>query len=183
MRYRENKLHYKNYDAVQQCFLIALLNRHFNVTLLYPTKLSVLTLNTFRIDKVSDGVSTVNVCEFSKEQCKEMFTQDKESGTKVATATKLYEKNRRVFTINYLSDLALEDGYFFDITPSKKHKFSIWMDRIERVWYNGQFAFSKEDIVRIGTAVNEYIFHSFKDSNTYTLEMNNKYVNSLLPNY
>ena len=178
--YKSNIDFYKDYEGIQQSFLIGLLNSHYSFKILSPTKPSTVTVNTFRIKVISDGADDIDIYKFAQDQCQYLFDMNMKRNPKVKTAIKLNQKNRRIFALNYLVDVAREDGYFFNTESPRKFTFSVSLDRIVHVFKDNKLMFDHNSIIMKGTAINRYIFDRLRNEHNVTIEKGDATIADLL---
>lgn len=106
----------RNYQAAQGAVLIALVNEHFDITLKYPTRKTVVTLPFYYLVRISRGSDIVDVESFIEERIGLIFAQEVANGMDFQTAIRRKETHRIVEQLHYLEDIALNFGVWCETT-------------------------------------------------------------------
>ncbi|ELP93867.1 hypothetical protein EIN_176940 [Entamoeba invadens IP1] len=160
----------KDQTAFQQCFLLALLNQHARITLKRPKKISTRTSTIPLLTFIEVEASRVDVYGLASEKCEVVKSIEINKKVPIQTADRRFNKNISAFIQNFVFDACLEFGYFFDSKLSKNSMKSIQTERIQNVFYEGAYCFSRNDILSSGKRVNDYLVNLMSNKRVVTLE-------------
>lgn len=181
--YEANKNNRKDYQIIEQAILVGLLNRIYGFDIVRTTKKSQLTMNNFRIRNIGVGRDVVNIYDFAHDQCIYFYEKKATCNIKRQTVLKSFEKNRRMFVMNYLIDLAMESGFFFNfVKVNKFKKDSVNVDTFNAVYYHGKLLLSENDIIEKGKLINQYLLNRLNHAFTLKLEPNDSQLSNILFN-
>ncbi|EDR27731.1 hypothetical protein EDI_104220 [Entamoeba dispar SAW760] len=148
----------RNYQVYQQGILLALLNKHFEITLQIPTKRSVVTRQYFKINELRRGNDSIKVEEYVEQRCKEKYLQDLSNGIPEKTARRRYDTNKITEQLHLLIDLLTEFGYSFVSKWTSGKKGAQIVETIQKVISPNVTILNKE-IPVIGVQTNDYLTH------------------------
>ena len=180
----------KSFEAIQQSFVIALLNmRGIGFRFRKPERKSQKTIQTLIIEEISDENGTQNYQELLKQQCAIYTNQELENAgftnlkqeniETIASITKLHydehqtevlkqikrhkDANCLAFAFNWLLDKARANKISFKERSTKPSKLTVQMLKISEAddEENG-YHFMKDDIEKFGTEVSRYIAQGFE---------------------
>ncbi|ELP88455.1 hypothetical protein EIN_229980 [Entamoeba invadens IP1] len=147
----------RNSQVYQQAILLALINKHFQVKLLIPIKRSVLTLQLFKIEELTEGNDCIRVEDFVEKRCQEKFSNDVKQGIAEKTAKRRYETNRTTEQLHLLMDVLREFGYKFESRYTSGKKGAQKVETFNTIYLNDVVVVSQQQIVDLGTNINEKI--------------------------
>ncbi|ELP91389.1 hypothetical protein EIN_154560 [Entamoeba invadens IP1] len=179
-KYLNQKNDLKSFESIQQGVLLALLNTFCDFSLELPTKLSTVTLNNPRLVSLVIGDEEINVKRLSERMYADSFICEMQRGVKEETCVRTYEKKKRIFINNFLVDVALELGFVFDSKYSRKSRQTLQLERVQRIFKDGQLVMDRDDIIKRGKAINKYLFSLVSNNNSVTIARNNGTLQKLL---
>ena len=122
-------------------------------------------LDDINLSQVSQDQCTLFEGECKKEQLKD------NKPLKQQSVRRNLEKNKRTFVNNYIIDILMEFGYFFNVKKSKRYIGSYQMDRINNIFYNNKLLCSREEMYATGMRIQQYLFSLMKNSRGEILVM------------
>ncbi|ELP94108.1 hypothetical protein EIN_184750 [Entamoeba invadens IP1] len=152
----QSKRDMKNFESIQQCLLLGLLSRFGTFVLERPVKKSKVTFQFVKVQNFTVKGETIEIAELVESVCKQRSTIETCSGVPADRVKRRYDKNRFIFLSNFLLDLALEFGYFFDSKLARNTGGSIQLEKIRNVFFEGKCIFGQEEMMKRGIALNKY---------------------------
>ena len=182
-KYSIKKKENKNYECIQQCILLALLNKKYGFILKKRRRQSTVTYSFPTIESIivnEKGVKEeIQINEIIEHQCTDKLNETyqheykkKEEDCKRATYKRRLEKNKRISIHNLLIDMCIEEGYFFNSTMSKKSERGEQLERITEVFYQMKYLFNIKDMKEIGIEISQEINNKIQVNGTYEIEIN-----------
>ncbi|BFU21517.1 hypothetical protein EHI8A_192760 [Entamoeba histolytica HM-1:IMSS-B] len=156
--YVQSKRNMKNFESIQQAFLIALLNKFGSFILERPIKRSKVTFQTLKVKSFSLLKETIEVAELVDSCCKARSEVELSHGISKERVKRRFDKNRFIFLSNLLLDIATELGYFFETKMARNAGGVIQLEKIRKTFYHSQLLFSQEEMMVRGVALNRYVF-------------------------
>ena len=156
---------WKNYQSIQECMLIGLLNRYSDIKIKRPFKKATVTIPFVTIEKVIfNKTDIINVVEFLNKRCQERMEYELKIGVSSKTALRRYKTNKFTETNHLLMDLLLDMGYLFNTTipPHKKNLQA--HETIQAIFDRSGRCYRREMIVTIGTKINSYFSKYFEST-------------------
>ncbi|ELP90305.1 hypothetical protein EIN_505110 [Entamoeba invadens IP1] len=167
-KYLKTKKDNQDFEAYQMAILLALINSRARILLEKPLKYSKVSITTPRLNSlIFDENDEVNVMETTEKQCKAVFDMEIKRGVSESTATRRFEKNRKVFLGNFLVDLAKQLGFDLTTEMARKSGKAMQLERLTEINFNG-FIIKKNKLISIGKNLNSY-FLSLSMSQTSTI--------------
>ncbi|KAL7714510.1 TATA-binding protein-associated phosphoprotein [Entamoeba marina] len=130
-------------ECYQESFLLGLLNTFCSFSLQHLNKKSIKTPRTPRIHLLYISGETIDVTTITDTQCKLIFNKEISEGVPHKIALRRYNKNKKIFYQNFIYDICLEQGYYFNSKLSKQSNKSLQLERIDKTFLNGKFIFQK----------------------------------------
>ncbi|ELP89190.1 hypothetical protein EIN_485920 [Entamoeba invadens IP1] len=171
--YAKQKSDTKNYESIQQAFLLALLNDTFGFEIEMPAKLATTTLNMPKLRNLYYGKEVIQVKRLSEQIHLKSYIFDINSGIKEITAGRAFERKKRCFINNLLIDYASMIGYSFESKFSRKTKHGLQIERITAVSKDGKVVFNKNDIEKRGRLISNYMFFLVSSQESVKLDCGN----------
>ena len=128
----------RNYQVIQQSFLITLLNQYCEIHLTKQKKRSHVTLPFFTIEKIIFSDSDVILFnDLVEKRCTEIKNYDIQNGVAIKTAARRYKSNKITEVLHLLMDLVrmYEDPFITRTTFGKNGAKQ--MEIIEQCYING----------------------------------------------
>ncbi|KAL7716861.1 TATA-binding associated phosphoprotein [Entamoeba marina] len=172
LRYMQNRRDMKDVETFQQSLLLVLLNKFCGFTLETPRKQTIVTLASPTIKAIHFDDETIKISDIADNFCRPAFESDIKSGMKRDSAIRRLEKNKRTFIHNFLFDVLLEKGFFFDSKLSRKTSKTLRIERISRVYYQSQCIVKQNKIVEYGMAVSNHLYSLLSTSKQYIIQKN-----------
>lgn len=172
---------WKNYQAVQECILIGLLNPYCDIRIKKPYKKSTVTIPFVVIEKIIfNQHDSINIAEFIEKRCQERMEYELKIGVSPQTALRRYKTNKFTETIHLLMDLLIEKGFFFhtSIPPQKQHCQP--HETIHSIFDKEGKYYTKNSIISTGTLINTYFTTHFQKHATFTLKRKDKRIQHLI---
>lgn len=173
-RYSQNEKTMKNYECYEQAFLIGLLNQFCSFKLQKPFKQSIIIESKPEIISIGFKNETIDIRKIAEDQCKLFADKTETDSISDKTRMRRFAKNRSTFIINFLFDISLEYGFFFNSVLSKKSQKCFQIERINEVFFNNQLLYKRNDINVIGEKLNSYLLNLVKDRKVVDIEMNDQ---------
>ncbi|KAL7712679.1 hypothetical protein QTN25_009694 [Entamoeba marina] len=156
-KYQQTKRANKMLEPYQQIVLLSLLNQYCSFTLEKPMKQSKVHITIPRLTHLQILDETpIELTTLTLQQCSKILAKDLESGISENTAQKRFEKNKKTFVTNFLMDIALEFGFFFDSQLTRKSGRTLRIERINHIYRHGCHVMNKSNILSCGEALNQY---------------------------
>ena len=181
LKYMQNKREMKDIESYQVTALLALLSPYCGIVLEYPRKQTIVTATLPLVHSLVFPDETININEVVEKICKPAFEANLERGMKRDSAIRRYEKNRRTFIHNFLFDILLEKGFFFNSKLSRKTQKTFRFERIESVFFNDKLLLTREEMLTLGKTAMCLFQNSFNDEKSIFVEQNNQALLSLHP--
>ena len=147
----------RNYQVSQQGVLLALINRHFALTLAAPKKKSVVAQQMIVITTLKRNDDVVLVDEFIQRRLLEIQRHDLEQGVTKKTAVRRGENNRIAEINHLLIDILREFGYSFNTKTTDGKNGTLKTETVYSVSYKGEIIFTRSLIQSIGLEINKYL--------------------------
>lgn len=177
----QSKRDMKNFESIQQAFLLGLLTQFGSFTIERPIKKAKVTFQILKVQSFSLPTETINIAEWVELFCKQRSELELQSGVKQERVKRRYDKNRFIFLSNYLLDVASEFGFFFDTKMSRNTGGAIQLEKIRNVYWQNKLLFRQQEMMIKGIALNKYLFSLADNSEKVgKLEMNDPIVSKIL---
>ncbi|BFU20696.1 hypothetical protein EHI8A_024110 [Entamoeba histolytica HM-1:IMSS-B] len=172
-KYTLKKREMKNLESYQQAALLCLMNSKCSFSVEHPGKQSKVTVTMPRLVNLYIDKQEIEVAKLADTQSQLIMKKEVAGGVSQTTSTRRYEKNKRIFTQNFLFDLCLEYGFWFESKPSRKSKKSHQMERITRIYYKDTYLMNQTKMMELGKAVNSFLFSNIINDKRVTINQNN----------
>ncbi|ELP91356.1 hypothetical protein EIN_153930 [Entamoeba invadens IP1] len=182
-RYIVNKRNLQNYETMQHAILIGLLNSFCEFVVKKPRKQTIVRHCMPKLKLIRINGEELEVMKMADDHCRPMYDEECKRGMNKQTAFRRYEKNKKIFVINILYDIALELGFFFDAKLSRKTDKSLRIDRIQKVFYKGQYLMNITDLLQVGENINDYINSLLAKDNKAILGIGDKSIQGYFSRY
>lgn len=143
-------------ESCQQALLIILLNDVCGFTIEHPGKQSKVTATMPKLLVLHFVNEDIDIHSLAEQQCRLVMEREIENGLQRGTASRRYEKNKKIFSQNFLFDVCLECGFRFSSKPSRKSKKSQSMERVIEILYKER-SFQRKEILEMGTHINIFL--------------------------
>ena len=177
-RYSQNEKTMKNFECYEQAFLIAILNPYCSFKIQKPFKQSIIIESKPEIISIELENEIIDIRKFAEEQCKLYAGQSDTCTISDKTKMRRFAKNRSTFIINFLFDICLSYGFFFNSVLSKKSQKCFQIERINEVFYNNSLLYTRDDIVSIGEKLNTHFLTLSKEKKIVDIEKNDPFIQS-----
>jgi len=154
----QSKRDMKNFESIQQAFLIGLLSRFGSFILERPIKKSKVTFQILKVQSFTISTETINVAEVVEMFCRQRAEGELKAGIAKEKVKRRFDKNRFIFLSNYLLDISSEFGYFFETKMSRNTGGSLQLEKIRNVFFNSKLLCDQHEMMIKGIALNKYIF-------------------------
>ncbi|GAB1221536.1 hypothetical protein ENUP19_0082G0065 [Entamoeba nuttalli] len=179
----ENKPAYfkdvRNYKVYEQSIFLALLNQYFDITLRLPIKQAKVFEQILVIDSISREEDYVDVVCFIDKRCSERYNFDLTHGVSKKTCQRRFETNKLTESLHFLSDVIAEFGYVLERRNTKGKKGTLKCDLIDKIFLNDKLLFNKDDIIKKGKLINQYLCELFVSSRI-TVKKNDLFLSSFV---
>ena len=172
LKYMQNKREMKDIESYQVTALLALLSPYCGIVLDHPRKQTVVTATRPLVHSLVFPDETINVNEIVEVICRPAFEANLKKGMKRDSAIRRFEKNRRTFIHNFLFDILLEKGFFFNSKLSRKTQKTFRFERIESVFFNDKLVLTREDMLNLGKNAMCIFQNSFQEEKSIYVEQN-----------
>ncbi|EAL44105.1 hypothetical protein EHI8A_138260 [Entamoeba histolytica HM-1:IMSS-B] len=179
LKYIIKKKVIKDLECYQESILIALLNQFCGITICRPRKQCSVALCCAKVQTIHVNSESIEVMKLAEQRFKPIYDQDIKDGIAKATSFRRFEKNKRIFVHNFLFDLALEFGFFFDSKLSRKSTKTDSIERIQRVYFRGKLIIELEEVVEKGSILTNQFFDLVRYGVTYTLNKNDQIISKV----
>ncbi|ELP91607.1 hypothetical protein EIN_129870 [Entamoeba invadens IP1] len=169
----------RNYRVYEQGVLLAILNRHFSITLVSPKKRSVVAKQFLTVRYLKKQTDVVDVEDFIQRRLKEIQTNAIKLGTPEKTATRRGENTRIVESIHILIDIVRELGYRTESKVNEGRNGNVSTETIVTIYIDKK-VLKKEDIVRNGLAINNFLDSLLVANETIIISKFDKTLDALL---
>ena len=173
---------WKNYQSIQECMLIGLLNSYSEIKIKKPFKKAMVTVPFVAIDKIIfNKTDIINVSEFLNKRCQERMNYEIQIGVSSKTALRRYKTNKFSETNHLLMDLLLDLGYLFNTTipPHKKNLQA--HETIQAIFDREGRCYTRQMINLIGSKINAYFAAYFEfNKDPIILEKNHKQIEEII---
>ena len=160
----------RNYQVLQQSFLICLLNQYCEIHLTKQKKRSHVTLPFFTIEKIIfNDDDVVNFNEIIEKRCTEIKSFDISKGVSLKTASRRYKSNRITEVLHLLMDFIRQHENPFITRTTFGKNGAKQMEIIEKCIVNGN-ELNKFDIMEIGIEKNCFFDHVITNQNVCILK-------------
>ena len=166
----QSKNDYKEFYVIQQGILLSLLNKHCGFTLKKQKKKAKVTSAYPKVSKLYFDNETIDVQQLADTICRPVY-QEECNSSKVQTAMRRFEKNKKIFVQHLLIDLLREKGYYFESKLARKSTKTYRLERIERIYYGKDLIVDFASIIEKGSNINAY-FNSLFDQTSVTIQKN-----------
>ena len=180
-KYIKQKKDNQDYEMYQQVVLIGLINKYAEITLERPNKQTKVSISIPKILIISfNEIDSINISSFTEKQCKELCEKEVHDGLSQTTAMRRLEKNKKVYLLNLLIDIAAELGMKIDSTMSRRSNKSLQVERIQSISMENEFHFTKNQIIEFGKQLNEYYLELLTNEKTITLPVKDSRIQQIL---
>ncbi|ELP92235.1 hypothetical protein EIN_118090 [Entamoeba invadens IP1] len=177
----EREHEFKNDFCYEQAILVLLVNKEYGVSLEKAGKQSVLTTTMPRIAGIVVNDELIDLKRLSEKQCSLLFNGKEKDGIKEKTLSRRYSKNKSIFIQNFFIDTLLEKGFFFNSKLSKKSDKTLQLERIKEVYFGKIRIFQKNEIIKVGKQVNDYLSNLVETKGRVTLQKNDTTLSQFIP--
>ncbi|EDR27436.1 hypothetical protein EDI_092270 [Entamoeba dispar SAW760] len=150
--------HIKNRKCIQEAVLIGILSRHCSIVYERPKKRSSLTHQLFKIKALIFDNEYFNVEEFLERQTRGVYENAIETGLNKKNATRRLENEKVVILLDFLVDICLNLGYFFETTRMRNPLARTKVDFVEAVYYKGKLVIDDELVKKAGSLISTHLF-------------------------
>ena len=164
---------YKNFYAIQQGVLIALLNNFCTITLKKPRKQAKITQVYPTIKTICIDNEELDIPQIVNHICQPLYNSHVNNVNKKQTAQRRFEKNKKVCLQNLLIDILMEKGFFFESKMARQSKKTFRLERIQKIFYNNKLILDFDDFITKGNEIINYLCGLFVDQLVIKLEKNN----------
>ncbi|ELP89405.1 hypothetical protein EIN_389900 [Entamoeba invadens IP1] len=172
-KYTAKKRENKSFEAYQQAVLLSFLNQYCSITIEKRRRQPTVTTSIPNIKSLRFEAEEIDVARLAEERCSQTFDEKHFTGKNQQTATRRVQKNKRIFIHNFLLDVLVEKGFFFNSKMSKKSKRGFQLERLKHVFFNNQFIMGKKEIETVGEQVNTILCKLVTDTvSVVTIEKN-----------
>ena len=147
----------KKEKTIQLCFYVYLLNKSNKVGIIKPMKCSKKTYQSYTVESIDTGKEVLQIEELLKARCQPQLDHDKELGLDLKKAMRRYSSKKIFECNNYLNDLCMEIGYFFNYKKSLNGNRENNMEIIDSVFFNYKLIFNQEQVMDIGKQIITYL--------------------------
>ena len=155
-KYNEAFLKLRSFQVYQQCILLGLLNRHFEITIHIPSKRSIVTRQFFKVDELKNENDSIKVDEYVEQRCKEKFEKDLANGVSEKTARRRLDTNKITEQIHLYIDILSCLGYVFHSKYTSGKKGAQIVESIQQISFDDE-TITTCQIPLIGAKANDYI--------------------------
>ena len=170
----------KNLESYQQAVMLSLINNFCSFTIESPGKHSKVTVTTPRLVLMNINGQDIDVNTLALNQSQQIMKNELSSGLSQSTAMRRFEKNKKIFTENFLFDTCLEYGFLFESKPSRKSQKSQQLERIYHIYYNMKHLMDQNLLVKIGKELNDYFFSILEKEKRVTFKIKHDYISEIL---
>ena len=167
-KFFQTKNDYKEFYVIQQGVLLSYLNNYCGFTLKKQKKKAKVTSAYPKLSKLYFDNETIDVQELADKICRPVYKEECVT-TKVQTAMRRFEKNKKIFIQHLLIDLLREKGFYFESKLARKSTKTYRLERIEKIYFEGKLLMDFEQFIEKGDAVNSYI-NSLFDQTSVTIQ-------------
>ncbi|ELP89136.1 hypothetical protein EIN_484780 [Entamoeba invadens IP1] len=149
---------FKNQQAYQESYLLALLNQFFSITLERPGKQSKMTSSMPIVLSLELNGDNYDIKAMAEKQCDLIQKEEVRNGVSEKTVSRRYKKNVTAFMQTYLFDFCEQLGFVFDSKRSKQSNKTLQVERIENVYFNGNLVATKDEVLEKGRSISQFLF-------------------------
>ncbi|EDR29876.1 hypothetical protein EDI_348860 [Entamoeba dispar SAW760] len=170
----------RNLQVHQEMVLLSLLNQYFNITLRIPPKKASVYGQIAIVEMIWNKEMRIDFNNIIKQRCQERAQQDILIGVSEKTAERRKRSNSIRETLNVLTDMIRELGYFVETKESGGKRGTIKMEYITRIYLNHHLLYDEQTIRNLGYVLNNKLNHTHTIFGTIVVSQNNTKVNSIL---
>ncbi|ELP85587.1 hypothetical protein EIN_408560 [Entamoeba invadens IP1] len=175
---REKEL--KNYFSYQQGVVVALVNQFYSIELEPASKASLVTETSPKICSIVIEGEHINIRKKAEELTAQLTKRTEHKRPKEKTMKRRFAKSSSVFVNNYMLDILREHNFFFNSTLSKKSNKTFQLERLDAIFYNGNFVMGATKIGELGKEINDYLNTLCENKKRVVLERNNPFIFAFL---
>ncbi|BFU20054.1 hypothetical protein EHI8A_008410 [Entamoeba histolytica HM-1:IMSS-B] len=179
MRYSQNEKDMKNFECYEQAILLAILNPFCGFKLQKPFKQSITITSRPEVVCLYFDYEEIEIRRLAEQQCELFALQSTTQNVSEKTRMRRFSKNRSTFTLNFLYDICLEYGFFFNSVLSKKSKKCFQVERIHQIFYYNKLWYGYDEIVFLGQKLNSYLFSLVRDQKDIVVPRGDPYIQKL----
>ena len=171
----------RNYQVSQQGVLLALINKHFSISLAAPKKKSVVAQQMIVINYLKRDTDVVLVEEFIHRRLGEIQRYDMANGVSKKTAIRRCENNKIAETNHLLIDILREFGYTFNTKITDGKNGTLKTETIYSISYKGMTIMTRSLIESSGLAINKYLNDILFETQSVHIPRNDSILYHMLP--
>ena len=154
-KFNEAFLKLRSCQVYQQCVLLGLLNRHFEITIHIPSKRSIVTRQFFKVHEIRNGSDCIKVDEYVEQRCKEKYEKDISNGVSEKTARRRLDTNKITEQIHLYIDILTDLGYVFHSKYTSGKKGAQIVESVQQITTPNEII-TQIQIPLIGAKANDY---------------------------
>ncbi|KAL7711778.1 TATA-binding protein-associated phosphoprotein [Entamoeba marina] len=162
----------KDYELLQEVFLLYLLNPFCSVELTKPSHRSKTIPYIYKIIRITFEREEIEFNKTVENILTGIVEDEVVNGLPREKAKRHCESNRIGVTVNLLMDMCLEFGYFFTLKKSRKQIKTLKTDRIKEVYFNKVVYINEENVAYKSQQILAYIQKLFEIEHTIQLPRN-----------
>ena len=182
-KYTIKKREMKNLESYQQAVMLALINAKCSFTIESPGKHSKVTVTMPRLTSLTLNNQEIDISQLALHQSQMIMKTETDEGLSQTTALRRFEKNKKIFTENFLFDTCLELGFWFDSKQSRKSKKSQQMERIFDIFYGSKHIMDQTKLLQLGSELNTFFFSQLTLDKKVTFEINHPKIIEILQSH
>ena len=182
-KYDQQKRQYKINETYQQACFLWLLNQFCEIELeprKHPTK-RIASNPIIKTLNFNDDI--IELSQLADQRCKELIKESQYPNKSNDSIMRRIDKNKKIFIHNFLIDLLVEKGYFFNFKLSKKSERGIQIQRITHIFFQNELLISGDNILKLGEDVCVLLNHSVENKTSMTFKKNDLFVSFQLKCY
>ncbi|EKE40600.1 hypothetical protein ENUP19_0305G0089 [Entamoeba nuttalli] len=148
----------RNRKCIQEAVLIGILSKHCSIVYERPKKRSSLTHQLFKIKTLIFDNEVFDVEAFLERQTKGVYENAIESGLSKKNVIRRVENEKTVTLLDFLVDICLDLGYFFETTRMRNSLSRTKVDFVEAVYYKGKLIIDDELVKKAGSLISTHLF-------------------------
>ena len=152
--YFNSKDDYKDFYSIQQGVLIDLLHNHCSITLKKQKKKVSVSYAYPQIISLDFGTEILNVQEIADDLYRPVYEEECTKLSQVQTAMRRFGKNKKIFVQHLLIDILRMRGYEFESTLARNTGKTLRLERIEKVYYEGELILDFNQFIEKGQMIN-----------------------------
>ncbi|ELP91361.1 hypothetical protein EIN_154180 [Entamoeba invadens IP1] len=180
-KYIERKKENQNIETCEAMVLLGLVNLRSSLTFEKPHKQNTDSSNLPRITKmIVDENDEMDLSTLLEVQCRQKLQHELDMGISHSTALRRFERNKKVFFINFLVDLATLMDFELVSIVSRKSGKTIQIDRVVTINKPGICSFGKHEILEKGELLRQYFVSLGMNKKNFVLNQSDDVVLQIL---